>query len=101
MPQHRSKSKFKRWMLKMPMMLTCREFEEFILQYLEGELPAYKKVKFELHIKMCKECHDYLAAYKLTIDAAKSAFQVDVDHLPPIPDDLVEAILIASQSNSN
>ncbi len=95
MPGHSNKPKFLRWMLKMPMMLTCREFEDFILNYLEDELPTYQKIKFEFHIKVCKECRDYLAAYQLSINSYKEACSVDQAELPPVPEELVEAILIA------
>ena len=57
----------------MPMMITCREFEDFILAYLEGELPERQRRQFDLHIRLCRECRDYLAAYRLSTELAKRA----------------------------
>ena len=72
----------------MPLMITCRQFEDFILAYLEGDLPNRQQLVFELHLKLCRECRDYLAAYRRTIEISK-----------PVPDDvpegLVKAILAA------
>ena len=97
MPEHSNKPQIVRWMMKMPMMLTCREFEDFVLQYIENELPTYQKFKFEFHIRVCKECHDYLAAYQLSINSAKEAHNADQVELPPVPEELVEAILAVTK----
>ena len=87
------KSQIKRWLFKMPTMISCEEFESFIMQYLEGELPLAKRMVFELHMKVCRECREYLAAYKLSIESAKGAMKAE--ELPEIPEDLVAAILDA------
>ncbi len=84
-------------MLKhMPLMITCRQFEDFILAYLEGELPAKQRFVFELHLKVCRECRDYLAAYRHTIEISKRVFE-DPDQAVPdeVPEDLVRAVLDA------
>ena len=90
-----------RWMrgmmLKhMPLMITCQQFEEFIVGYLEGELTDRQKFVFELHLKMCRECREYLAAYKRTIELSKRAF-ADPDKPVPsdVPEDLIKAVLEA------
>ena len=93
-----------RWMkgmmLKhMPMMITCREFEDFILAYIEGELPERQRFVFELHLKICRECRDYLAAYRQTIAVSKRAFAEPAPPAPEeMPEDLVKAILAARQN---
>lgn len=89
------KSQIEKWLLKMPMMISCREFEDFIIKYLEDKLPRHKKFIFEMHLKLCKECRDYLAAYRLSIEAAKGA--MEQEELPPVPEDLVKAILAAAK----
>jgi len=88
------KTQIERWLLKMPMMISCEEFEGFILQYLENGLPSTKRFIFETHLKFCKECRDYLEAYQTSLEAAKLILAKD-EELPPIPQDLVEAILSA------
>ncbi|WP_299732261.1 zf-HC2 domain-containing protein [uncultured Tateyamaria sp.] len=80
-------------LFKFPGMITCNEFEDFILVYLEDELPPAKKRLFELHLKVCKSCRLYLAAYRRTLAATK-ALQKDYDALEEtVPQDLIEAIL--------
>ena len=92
-----NKQQIKRWLHKLPMMISCEEFEDFILQYLEGELPPMKRFVFESHMKICRDCRDYLAAYQRTIETAKTA--VNQQELPEIPEDLVTAILEAQKAN--
>ena len=80
----------------LPLMITCRQFEDFILAYLEGELPERQKFVFELHLKVCRECRDYLAAYRRTIEISKRAFEEPDQPVPDdVPEDLVKAILAA------
>ncbi|MCG8404340.1 MAG: zf-HC2 domain-containing protein, partial [Phycisphaerales bacterium] len=50
-------------MFKLPLMISCREFEAFIVDYLDDQLPARQRKIFEFHLKICRECRDYLAAY--------------------------------------
>ncbi len=92
-----NKSQIERWLMKMPMMISCEEFEGFIMQYLEGELPAMKRVIFDIHMKMCRECRNYLAAYQRSIETAKAAAKHQ--ELPKVPEDLVTAILAAQKAN--
>jgi len=92
-----NKSQIERWLTKMPMMISCEEFEGFILQYLEGEMPTVKRFIFEMHMKVCRECRDYLAAYQRSIETAKTA--VNQQELPEVPEDLVTAILEAQKAN--
>ncbi len=81
----------------MPLMITCRQFEDFIVEYLEDNLSRKQKLIFEMHIKVCRECRDYLAAYKRTVDvvAQTSAGDKQSEPLPEVPEDLVKAILAA------
>ena len=66
--------RLKGFMLKrMHSMITCREFETFIMDYLDGALPADQLRKFEWHLKICRECRDYLAAYQRTIEVGQLA----------------------------
>lgn len=96
-PPQRPKTWMRGMMLKyMPLMITCRQFEDFILAYLEGELPDRQRFVFELHLKVCRECRDYLAAYRRTIEISKRAFEEPDRPVPDdVPVDLVKAILAA------
>lgn len=83
----------------MPLMITCREFEDFILAYIEGELPAKQRRIFDLHLKVCRECRDYLAAYKRTMEVSRHAYDEPFAPVPEsVPEDLVTAILEAKTS---
>ncbi len=83
----------------MPLMITCREFEDFILEYCEGSLPDRQKFIFELHMRVCRECRDYLAAYRQTIEVTRRLFDDDRPELPDaVPDELVEAVLAARKA---
>ena len=83
---------------KFPGMITCNEFEDFILAYLEGDLSTAKKRTFELHLKLCRSCRLYLATYKRTM-AATDASREDYDTLEAsVPEDLITAILAAKNT---
>lgn len=44
--------------------MTCREFEELMTAYLEGELPADKRNSFEQHIESCEMCQAEMSTYE-------------------------------------
>ena len=81
--------------------MTCREFADFIGDYLSGELPADETALFERHMSRCPNCHAYLANYRTTIDLGRHAFTEDEAVLPDdVPDDLVDAILSSRRRQS-
>ena len=77
----------------MPFFISCEEVENFILAYLDNNLSPGTKFKFEFHLKFCKECRDYLVAYRRTIKLSRAA--LEAEELPPLPEDLVKAIMEA------
>lgn len=89
-------TKVKEFVSRMPMMMTCGEIEAVLLDYVEDQLSPYARFKFELHIKMCRECWDYLAAYRKAV-ALSSGVLGAADDLAPddLPEDLVDGILAA------
>jgi anti-sigma factor RsiW len=76
--------------------MTCREFADFIADYLTGELPPDSRSAFEQHLRLCVNCQKYLAGYEATVKLGKRAFAED-DALVPeqVPEELVQAILRA------
>lgn len=48
-------------------MLTCRELTEIITDYLEGRMSFMDRVRFRVHIGMCRGCRAYLDQMKQTI----------------------------------
>lgn len=85
-----------RWVLgapgrAIPLVISCRQFEEFVMDFVEGTLPPDRRRLFELHLKTCRECRQYLARYQATLAAARAVAR---DPSPPveIPLDLVRAV---------
>ena len=78
--------------------MTCREFADFIGEYLSGELAPDVRGAFERHLSQCSNCVKYLAGYRETIRLGKLA--LGDDGAPPVdvPDDLVAAILAARRA---
>ena len=79
---------------KIYIMITCREFESFIIDYLEDSLQKQERIKFELHLKLCRECREYLQAYSLTKDLCLE-LRVDPNAIVPetVPADLIKAVI--------
>jgi anti-sigma factor RsiW len=79
--------------------VTCREFADFIADYLSGELPPDSRASFEHHLLLCANCGKYLAGYEATVKLGKRAFADEDATVPPqVPEELVQAILRARSS---
>lgn len=76
--------------------MTCREFADFIIDYLEGDLAPEQTALFERHLVRCPNCPEYLRQYRATIEAGRLAFP-DPDASVPsdVPEALIQAILEA------
>jgi anti-sigma factor RsiW len=76
--------------------VTCREFADFMADYLSGELPQDSRVAFEHHLRICANCQKYLAGYEATVKLGRRAFADDDAAVPAqVPEELVQAILAA------
>ena len=76
--------------------MTCREFAEFMGDYLSGGLPAAARAEFDHHLDLCVNCRKYLTAYEATVKLGRAAFENESAALPPdVPEPLVKAILAA------
>ena len=77
--------------------MTCAEFVEFLMAYLDGEIPAAQRQTFERHVGECPPCGIYLDQYRDAIRMGKLACSDDpADALPEdVPAELVSAILNA------
>lgn len=49
--------------------LTCKEFVEWVTDYLEGTLPADERKRFDAHLAQCSSCPHYLEQIRETIQA--------------------------------
>lgn len=85
----------KRVMSKLPLMIDCQEFEAFIIAYFDDELPPRQRFIFNMHLRVCRECREYLRAYQASMTLARaSAVSVETD-LSEVPEDLIVAVVDA------
>lgn len=77
--------------------MNCREFTEFLHEYLFGNLPAGERAEFEKHLAECPWCVAYLDSYQKTIQLEQALFS-PLENAPPpadAPEELIQAILQA------
>ncbi len=85
-------------MRTVPLMLTCQELESFMVDYIDGMLPVRQRRKFDLHLRLCRDCRRYIDAYKGGIILFQTAFAEPDASLPEdVPEALVKAILAARE----
>ena len=76
--------------------MTCREFADFMSDYLSGELPSDIRARFDDHLARCANCGSYLASFQESVKLGKHAYDTECVELPAdVPEDLVRAILAA------
>ena len=82
--------------------MNCREFTEFLHEYLFGNLPAEERAAFDKHLAECPWCVAYLDSYQKTMQLEQGAFSGAKDAPPPAeaPEELIRAILLARSRNS-
>ena len=79
--------------------MTCREFADFMTDYLSGELSSESHAQFEKHLSLCANCRKYLRSYEETVKLGKRAFEDEDAALPAdVPEELVKAILAGRRS---
>ena len=77
-------------------MLTCREFADFLMAYLDGELPEGERSAFEEHIGACPPCVHYVESYKETVRLGRELCREAAGPPPEdAPEGLIQAILEA------
>ncbi len=76
--------------------MTCRELADFLMDYLDGDLPPDVRLVFDQHLSVCPNCVAYVKTYRTTIELGQRAFDEDpVDPAAGVPPELVRAILAA------
>lgn len=76
--------------------MTCREVFEFLMAYLDGDLPDGERSTFETHLADCPPCKAYLDTYQDAVRLGKDACCGRDESAPPrAPEELVQAILSA------
>ena len=78
--------------------LTCRDFIDVIMAWLDDALDPATRREFDEHLAECVDCANYLRSYRLTVSLGKGACAPG-DPDGPVPDDvpeeLVQAVLAA------
>lgn len=81
--------------------MTCRDVIEFLMDYQSGQLPEAERAVFDSHIAVCPGCVTYLKTYEETVQLGKAAFAHPDDPVSDaVPEELVEAILLARRKNA-
>lgn len=73
--------------------MNCRELTEFLMDYVNDDLPLEARAGFEVHLTRCGHCVEYVRQYQITIEAGQQAFKTEA--LPDMPEELIRAILAA------
>jgi len=82
--------------------MTCREFVDFLMTYLDGELEGEPLRVFEAHLRGCEDCVAYMKSYEETIVLERCACEDEDGPVPEdVPPQLVEAILAARKALVN
>jgi anti-sigma factor RsiW len=76
-------------------MLTCQEILDFLMQYLDGELPPEQLAHFERHIALCPPCLAYMDSYREAVQLSQCACAAETASCKDVPEELVHAILAA------
>ncbi len=75
-------------------MLTRKEFDEFMIDYLEGGLPVWQKFMCWLHLKMCRESAHFIRQVHRVIAHEQRASDCPDGSVPDsVPEELVKAAM--------
>lgn len=70
------------------MMFTCQQLTDLVTTYLDGRLPLWDRLRFEVHVGMCPHCREYLAQMKTTVKALGHVPELQLPE--PVERDLLE-----------
>ena len=82
-----------------PRELTCKNVQDFLMAYIDGEVTADERRAFEEHLAACSSCVRYLEQYKRTIRLGREAVcSADETVASQVPAGLIDAIKAARAS---
>lgn len=80
--------------------MNCKEFVDFLMDYLEGGLPPEQASAFEKHLHLCPPCVHYLESYKECVELGRACCACDDDEVSSeVPEQLIQAILSARNAS--
>ena len=78
--------------------MTCRDFVDFLMAYLDGELGSRERDLFDRHMEDCPDCVTYLDTYRETIRLERLCRDPESLLSDEVPEALVRAVLAARRS---
>jgi anti-sigma factor RsiW len=79
--------------------MNCREFVEFLMDYLDDTLPGRQRAVLAEHMDECPDCAVYLETYRETVRLGRRICRDPEGPVPEdVPEGLVEAILAARRA---
>ncbi len=75
--------------------MNCREYVDFLMAYVNSELPPDQAAAFRQHISDCPPCINYLDTYRETLELETRAYAEQEALFEEAPVNLVKAILAA------
>lgn len=76
--------------------LNCREFVDFLDDYLAGALSYEQRAAFNAHLAICPPCVAYMKTYQASVHMGKAVLKRSEDPVPnEVPEDLVRAVVAA------
>lgn len=76
--------------------ITCREFVEFLDDYVSRVLPEAARMAFDAHLAACPSCVAYMKTYQATVRAGRAVLTPRETPVPAdVPEELVRAVLAA------
>jgi len=80
-------------------MMKCKDFNEFLVEYLDGDLDEKTRTVFEAHLQMCPPCVGYLDSYQEVIRIGRACCCDPEASVPEdAPQSLIKAILAARRA---
>ncbi len=64
-------------------MLTCQQITELVTDYLESRMSLADRLRFQMHVGMCRHCRAYLRQIRSTV-----AVLGELPEDAPMPDDV-------------
>lgn len=84
-----------------PGQISCQEFESFVYEYYERQLPEDQRKRFEFHMRICPMCESAFNVYVRTIELTGRVFDSQDELIPDeVPQELVNAMLAARRGKS-
>jgi len=74
--------------------LTCRQVEQFLMDYLDWQVTLWTWCKFRYHLHICDDCRQYLQDYRNAVALGQRIFANPEDEATgKVPDEILSAIL--------